>query len=238
MLGIIGAMEVEVEKLRAKMTETEMKTVAGMNFCRGKLEGKDVVIVRSGIGKVNAGICSQILVDLYQVDGIVNTGIAGSLRNEINIGDLVLSTVAVQHDVDAGGFGYPAGEIVCDQFLPSFGNVVVAGEELTKNDPETVDGFCRALNKAIEYIIDGHTEEAVDMSIEKYAPTFAEKRDVVVEILNDVFIQTLWQSDYTNANGIGASNPEKWQALIESSKEMGNIDEVFETSELLYSPAK
>ena len=111
MLGIIGAMEVEVEKLRAKMTETEMKTVAGMNFCKGKLEGKDVVIVRSGIGKVNAGICSQILVDLYQVDGIVNTGIAGSLRNEINIGDLVLSTVAVQHDVDAGGFGYPAGEI-------------------------------------------------------------------------------------------------------------------------------
>ena len=93
MLGIIGAMEVEVEKLRAKMTETEMKTVAGMNFCKGKLEGKDVVIVRSGIGKVNAGICSQILVDLYQVDGIVNTGIA------------------VQHDVDAGGFGYPAGEI-------------------------------------------------------------------------------------------------------------------------------
>ena len=106
MIGIIGAMEVEVEKLRAKMTETEMKTVAGMNFCKGKLEGKDVVIVRSGIGKVNAGICSQILVDLYQVDGI-----AGSLRNEINIGDLVLSTVAVQHDVDAGGFGYPVGEI-------------------------------------------------------------------------------------------------------------------------------
>ena len=111
MLGIIGAMEVEVEKLRAKMTETEMKTVAGMNFCKGKLEGKDVVIVRSGIGKVNAGICSQILVDLYQVDGIVNTGIAGSLRNEINIGDLVLSTMAVQHDVDVGGFGYPVGEI-------------------------------------------------------------------------------------------------------------------------------
>ena len=67
MLGIIGAMEVEVEKLRAKMTETEMKTVAGMNFCKGKLEGKDVVIVRSGIGKVNAGFGSQILVDLYQV---------------------------------------------------------------------------------------------------------------------------------------------------------------------------
>ena len=111
MLGIIGAMEVEVEKLRAKMTETEMKTVAGMNFCKGKLEGKDVVIVRSGIGKVNAGICSQILVDLYQVDGIVNTGIAGSLKAEINIGDIVVSSDALQHDMDARQFGYARGEI-------------------------------------------------------------------------------------------------------------------------------
>ena len=78
MLGIIGAMEVEVEKLRAKMTETEMKTVAGMNFCKGKLEGKDVVIVRSGIGKVNAALCVQILVDVFQVSHLINTGVAGS----------------------------------------------------------------------------------------------------------------------------------------------------------------
>ena len=77
MLGIIGAMEVEVEKLRAKMTETEMKTVAGMNFCKGKLEGKDVVIVRSGIGKVNAAMCAQILADVYHADHVINTGIAG-----------------------------------------------------------------------------------------------------------------------------------------------------------------
>ena len=65
MLGIIGAMEVEVEKLRAKMTETEMKTVAGMNFCKGKLDGKDVVIVRSGIGKVNAAITAQMMIDRF-----------------------------------------------------------------------------------------------------------------------------------------------------------------------------
>ncbi len=91
---------------------------------------------------------------------------------------------------------------------------------------------------AITYIIDGHVEEAVDMSIEKYALTFAEKRDVVVQILNDVFVKTLWQSDYTKENGIGASNPEKWQALIDESKEIGNIDETFDASELLYTPAK
>lgn len=111
MLGIIGAMEVEVEKLREMMDAPQVQTVAGMTFYQGKISGKDVVVVRSGIGKVNAGLCSQILVDRYQVDGIVNTGIAGSLKNEVEVGDIVLSTSAVQHDMDATGFGYPAGEI-------------------------------------------------------------------------------------------------------------------------------
>lgn len=111
MLGIIGAMEVEVEKLREMMENPQAQTVAGMTFYQGTIKEKDVVVVRSGIGKVNAGLCSQILVDRYHVDGIVNTGIAGSLKNEVNVGDIVLSTVAVQHDMDATGFGYPFGEI-------------------------------------------------------------------------------------------------------------------------------
>ena len=111
MLGIIGAMEVEVKELREMMENPQAQTVAGMTFYQGTITGKEVVVVRYGIGKVNAGICSQILVDRYQVEGIINTGIAGSLRNEINIGDIVLATVAVQHDVDATGFGYPLGEI-------------------------------------------------------------------------------------------------------------------------------
>jgi len=111
MLGIIGAMEVEVEKLREMMESPQAQTVAGMTFYQGQIKGKDVVVVRSGIGKVNAGICSQILVDRYHVDGIVNTGIAGSLKNEVNVGDIVLSTSALHHDMDATGFGYPVGEI-------------------------------------------------------------------------------------------------------------------------------
>lgn len=111
MLGIIGAMEVEVEKLREMMKDMKVQEIAQMKFYQGTLQGKDVVLVRSGVGKVNAGLCSQILVDHYHVDGIVNTGIAGSLKNEVNVGDIVLSTTAVQHDMDATGFGYPAGEI-------------------------------------------------------------------------------------------------------------------------------
>jgi len=111
MLGIIGAMAQEVEQLKNEMEHPDITTVAGMDFYKGKLGGRDVVVVRSGIGKVNAGICVQILVDRFGVDGIVNTGIAGSLQAKIDIGDLVLSTDTVQHDMDATGFSYPLGQI-------------------------------------------------------------------------------------------------------------------------------
>lgn len=111
MLGIIGAMDEEVAKLKEAMTEVSVKTVAGMDFYQGKLNGRDAVVVRSGIGKVNAALCTQILADRFAIRAIINTGIAGSLRNEINIGDIVLSTDAVQHDVDAGTFGYQPGQI-------------------------------------------------------------------------------------------------------------------------------
>lgn len=106
MFGIIGAMDIEVRKIKAQMEIAEVQKIAGMEFHRGTWHGKDVVVVRSGIGKVNAAVCAQILVDRYHADYIINTGIAGSLKNEINIGDVVLSTDALQHDMDATGFGY------------------------------------------------------------------------------------------------------------------------------------
>ena len=111
MIGIIGAMEEEVAKLKDKMTDVQVSEAAGMEFYRGKLSGKEVVVVRSGIGKVNAAICSQILVNQYEVSALINTGIAGSLKAEINIGDIVLSSDSLQHDMDATGFGYAAGQI-------------------------------------------------------------------------------------------------------------------------------
>lgn len=111
MLGIIGAMAEEVELLKKEMVQPEITSVAGMDFYRGRIGGKDSVVVRSGVGKVNSAVCVQILVDRFGVDGIVNTGIAGSLKAEINIGDLVLATDAVQHDVDATQFSYPPGQI-------------------------------------------------------------------------------------------------------------------------------
>ncbi len=111
MLGIIGAMDVEVAEVKKTMEHVTVETIANMDFYRGILKGKEAVVVRSGIGKVNAAICTQILADHYQVSAVINTGIAGSLKNEINIADVVLSTDVVHHDMDATGFGYPVGQI-------------------------------------------------------------------------------------------------------------------------------
>ena len=111
MIGIIGAMEEEAAALKEDMDIQETVEQASMVFCKGKLCGKDVVVVRSGIGKVNAGICAQILVDRFRADMLINTGIAGSLDARIDIGDMVISTDALHHDMDATIFGDAIGQI-------------------------------------------------------------------------------------------------------------------------------
>ena len=111
MLGIIGAMVPEVEALTAVMEETEVTRKAGMAFYRGKIEGRECVVVQSGIGKVNAAMCAQILCDLFPVTAIVNTGVAGSLDPSLDIGDAVVASDAVQHDMDTSHFGDPIGQI-------------------------------------------------------------------------------------------------------------------------------
>ena len=110
-IGIIGAMEEEVAALKEKMEIKRVLKKASMEFCEGTLQEKPVVVVRSGIGKVNAGLCTQILADVFEVKKVINTGIAGSLDARIDIGDIVISTEALQHDMDATQFGYPLGQI-------------------------------------------------------------------------------------------------------------------------------
>ncbi len=110
-LGIIGAMDEEVARLKENMKNARVTERASLIFYEGELMRLPVVIVRSGIGKVNAAICAQQLIDRFETDCIINTGIAGSLNAKINIGDIVLSTDAMQHDMDATVFGYDVGII-------------------------------------------------------------------------------------------------------------------------------
>lgn len=111
MIGIIGAMEEEVEALKEEMQTEEVKEIAGMVFVKGTLCGRKAVVVRSGIGKVNAALCAQILALEFGVDVLINTGIAGSLDARIDIGDIVISTDALYHDMDATKFGDPLGQV-------------------------------------------------------------------------------------------------------------------------------
>mgnify|MGYP000731808307 CR=1 FL=1 len=95
MIGIIGAMEEEVAALKSEMADAKVTEFASMTFYKGTLCGKDTVVVRSGIGKVNAAICAQILVDKFGVDTLINTGIAGSLDARIDIGDMVMRYIMI-----------------------------------------------------------------------------------------------------------------------------------------------
>lgn len=177
MIGIIGAMEQEVSQIVAAMTDVVVSEIAGMKFNKGKFCNKEVIVVKSGIGKVNAAICAEILVACFNVIKIINTGIAGSLKNEINIGDVVLSTDALQHDVDATNFGYAKGvipgmavstfiadeelintaEAACHKACPDisvFKGRVVSGDifvsdKAVKNDiAETFHGYCTEMEGA------------------------------------------------------------------------------------------
>jgi len=110
-IGIIGAMDVEVTTLKENANITRTTTIAAMEFCEGTLGGRNVVIVKCGMGKVNAGICAHTLIQEFGCTRIINTGVAGSLDNAINIGDIVVSTDAVQHDFDVEAIGFAKGEI-------------------------------------------------------------------------------------------------------------------------------
>lgn len=109
MIGIIGAMDIEVAILRDKMVNPTVETISGVDFIRGKLEGRDVVLARSGVGKVFAAICAQTMILKYGVKAIINSGVAGTLTGELHIGDVAISTACVQHDMDTNPVGDPVG---------------------------------------------------------------------------------------------------------------------------------
>lgn len=105
-IGIVGAMEVEVSYLKSIMTNAKSTQVANLSFFEGNLSGVDVVLVQSGIGKVNAAMCATILCSVFKVTHIINTGVAGGLQKDLHIFDVVVSKDAMYHDFDTTEFGY------------------------------------------------------------------------------------------------------------------------------------
>lgn len=139
-IGIIGAMDEEVSQLKEVMKNPKVHKIARMDFYEGLINNKKVIVVRCGIGKVNAAICTQILIDLFKVEGLINTGIAGSLNADIDIGDIVLSKDALQHDMNVKGFGDGYG------IIPRMKNSIF---EADRAMIEKAEAACRKVNPDI-----------------------------------------------------------------------------------------
>ncbi len=162
-LGIIGAMELEVETLVGRLQNRQAKAHAGSTFFSGKLEGLDVVVVRCGVGKVNAALCTQILCDCYGVTHIVNTGIAGSLNPALDIGDLLVSTDAMYHDMDCVAFGYPNGRV------PGMDVTAFPADEM----------LCDLAFAAAEAVNPGHTRRGRVASGDQFVASKALKEKII-----------------------------------------------------------
>ena len=111
MIGIIAAMNVEMDGLRAHMENPVSETVSGVEFVRGTIEGREVVTAVCGIGKVFAALCAQTMILRYAPEAVINTGVAGTLTDELSIGNLAVSACVVQHDMDTSAIGDPVGLI-------------------------------------------------------------------------------------------------------------------------------
>jgi adenosylhomocysteine nucleosidase len=135
-LGIIGAMTVEVELLAERMDITSTLERSVTTFYEGTLNGCDVVVAKCGVGKVNAAACTQSMIDLFGVTHLVNTGVAGSLAEELGIGDLLVSLDVVHHDVDVTALGYEPHQ------LPDFSEVFFTADPL----------MCENLERACETV--------------------------------------------------------------------------------------
>lgn len=150
LIGIIGAMEEEVMALREKMDIKEVRSIASLDFLIGTLNNKEIVLVRAGIGKVNAAVCTQILIDVFYVDAIINTGVAGALSPKLEIGDIVISSEAIEHDFDASAFGHGLGVI------PRMDtSVFTSDEHLVKIASEAGEALPSSTNLYVDRIVSG-----------------------------------------------------------------------------------
>lgn len=137
-IGIIGAMEEEITLIKNAMVIESTVNKAGCTFYSGKIDNKTIVVVMSGIGKVNAAMCTQLLIDEFKVEAVINTGAAGALADGITVGDLVVSEDALEHDMDCSPLGDPKGTIPRMK------------ESIFRADKKLIDAALKAANKVID----------------------------------------------------------------------------------------
>jgi NitT/TauT family transport system substrate-binding protein len=134
--------------------------------------------------------------------------------------------------------GIDIHQILADDYLPSYGNVVVAGNGLLRDYPEVCGSFTAAVNESLAYILEGNFAEAVSVSVERYAPDFAGQEDEIVEVLEDVFATDLWQSEVTAQEGFGAADVEKWQSAADMQERYDLLAEPVAAEDFVVQPSE
>ncbi|TQL44928.1 NitT/TauT family transport system substrate-binding protein [Homoserinimonas aerilata] len=177
---------------------------------------------------------------------LADAGMSVSDLNVVTVGSGSIVAALQNGEVDAIVFsrlryfalesaGFPVGQMLSDKYLPSFGNVLVTSPSLRESDPEVVSGFVSALDKGIQYVID-NTEAAVTEVIAKYSDSFAGQEESITQVITDVFVADLWQSEFTKEHGLGYGDLEKWQAAIDAQVSFGLINESYDASSLVVEP--
>jgi NitT/TauT family transport system substrate-binding protein len=131
--------------------------------------------------------------------------------------------------------GFPVGQILSDEFLPSFGNVLVTSPAFREKNPELAAGFVAALDKGLQYVME-NTEESVNRLIPLYADTFAGQEAQITRVLTEVFAADLWQSENTKKHGLGYGDLDRWQKAIDAQVEFGLISKSFDAKSLVVEP--
>ncbi|MCD5322196.1 MULTISPECIES: 5'-methylthioadenosine/adenosylhomocysteine nucleosidase [Pontibacillus] len=142
-VGIIGPMEVEIDLLRSHMEVDNKEEIGDLTYYEGVLNGQQIVLVQSGIGKVNATIAAQTLISEFDVDTLINSGVAGGLHPDLGLGDIVISTETVHHDMDETAKGFKPGQIpgMDTRFFKADEDLIQLAKEGTKGLPDYVDVF-------------------------------------------------------------------------------------------------
>lgn len=178
-IGIIGAMDEEIVYLKEKVDLVSTKNIVGLLFYIGRFAGHNLIIARSGIGKVNAAICTQIMIDHFGIDYMINIGVAGALEDGLKIGDILISRDTVQHDMDVSALGDPIGTI--PRMAESF---FAADEELVRLAQEAASEIAEGYSVKIGRIASGDqfiaTKEAKDRIRKNFGASCAEMEGAAI----------------------------------------------------------
>lgn len=212
--GIIGAMEPEVAILKGQLTNPEVTEVAGFTFYQGQLNGDDVVIVQSGIGKVAAALATALLIDKFAPDYVVNTGSAGGFDQSLKVGDIVVSSEVRYHDVNLTVFGYEIGQLPANPaaFIPHPTLVEAAKKGIEKLDN---------INTLVGLITTGDTFMTADEDIAKARANFPTM--AAVEMEGAAIAQTCHKFDVpfvvirSMSDIAGKESPSSFEAYLETA---------------------